>query len=378
MSTICCLSFPHYPALAARFALRTQRMVIVASNGRVVAATPDARAVGVEAGMSAVRAHALVGEAVITERDLSREQAVWEMVMDMLYDSTPLLTSPRMGEAYCAVDNRDRLATILEQTLAQAGIARTRTLALLAAIRSRPGTMTYVDDDDASRFLASWPVRDLEALQFDAAMIDRLELFGLATLAHVRHLTERHLHVQFGAEGRTLHTLLKNVSVRTDLPLYLPPPSIDVVQHFDEAQREPSVLEPLLLLMADQAALQLQDRRASVIEVRAMNNADVVVRSAHRILKQPTTSASSIRTVAMILVRQLMAAHQWWYGVGLRLKGLCAPLVEQTSMFRQRPSLPEVALLVSRRYPHSVLRVERHTPDAYLPEQTFALTTWQQ
>lgn len=377
MYTICCLHFPHYPALAARFALNTQRMVIVEANGRVMATTPDGTAGGITAGMSIGRARALVSDAVITERDHARELAVWETVMDMLYSSTPLLTSPRIGEAYCAVDNRERIATVLEQTLAQAGIARTRTLALLAAVRSRPSTMTYVHDDDEARFLAEWPVALLRELHVDDDTVERLELFGLATLAHLRHLTERHLHVQFGEEGRRLHALLKQLPVRTDLPFYTPPPSIDVVQHFDEAQREPSILEPLLLLMADQATQLLQGRRTSVIEVRARNNADVVVQRATRILKEPTTSASSIRTVGTILLRQILSAHQWWYGIEVVLKGLMAPLVEQTSLFAQRASLDDVATHVYRRFPHAVLRIERHTPDAYLPEHTFALTHWQ-
>lgn len=53
------------------------------------------------------------------------------------------------------------------------------------------------------------------------------------------------------------------------------------------------------------------------------------------------------------------------------------PLVEQTSLFAQRASLNDVAAHVYRRFPHAVLRIERHTPDAYLPEHTFALTHWQ-
>jgi len=378
MYTICCLHFPHYPALAARMALNTQHMVIVEANGRVVATTPDARDHGIAVGMSVERARALVSDAVITERDHARELAVWETVMDMLYCGTPLLTSPRMGEAYCAVDNRECIASVLEHTLAQAGIARTRTLALLAAVRSRPSTMTYVHDDDEARFLAEWPVALLRELQVDDDTVERLELFGLATLAHLRHLTERHLHVQFGDEGRRLHALLKQLPVRTDLPFYTPPPSIDVVQHFDDAQREPSILEPLLLLMADQATQLLQGRRTSVIEVRAMNSADVVVQRATRILKEPTTSASSIRTVGTIVLQSMMSAHQWWHGIQLVLKGLVAPLVEQTSIFPQRASLNDVAMHVYRRFPHSVLRIDRHTPDAYLPEHTFALTHWQQ
>lgn len=293
-----CLFCPQYPALAARYALRVAE-VVVQRKGKVLALTPGVSELGVEIGMSVDRAARLLENGIrIVERDAARESAVWDAIMDRLFDITPLLVSPRIGEAYCEADNptntfnrsssnRSALRILLKELQAHGGIAQTRTLAKLAAVHATPGKLTFVEQEHIPRFLAAWNVENLLELDYPIELVEKLKLFGLATLTHVQHLTRRHLHVQFGDDGLRLHDMIRQISVRSTLPLYQPPPMIVQRMTFETRQREPGILEAMLNQVMIKVLDDLQQQRASIIEVGMLDrDGDVACRLA-RIVKPP-------------------------------------------------------------------------------------------
>ena len=385
-----CLFCPQYPALAARYALRVPE-IVVQRKGKVLALTPGVGGVGVEVGMSIDRAARLLEKSSgalpdgirIVERDAAREAAVWEAIMDRLFDITPLLVSPRVGEAYCdangnghtgtASNSRLALRTLLQELQAHGGIAQTRALAKLAAIHATPGKLTFVEQEHIPRFLAAWKVENLLELDYPIELVEKLKLFGLVTLTHIQHLTRRHLHVQFGDDGLRLHDLIKQIPVRTALPLYNPPPIIAQRLMFESRQREPGILDAMLNQVMIKVLDDLQQQRASIIEVGMLDRDGHVACRLARILKTP----SPLNTAALLMLREMMSPHRWCYGIEVKLKGLSPPPKEQLNLFEKRASIETVGRSVARRYPNALVRVERIIHDAYLPEEAVRLVRYE-
>lgn len=404
-----CLFCPHFPALAARYALRVAE-VVVQRKGKVLALTPGVSGIGVEIGMSVERAARLLEGVRIVERDAAREVAVWDAIMDRLFDVTPLLVSARPGEAYCEAnnssDNRSALKALLQELQAQGGIAQTRTLAKLAAVYATPGKTTFVEQKNIPRFLAAWKVENLLELDYPLELVEKLKLFGLSTLTHLQHLTRRHLHVQFGDDGLRLHDTIKQIPVRSTLPLYNPAPMVVQRLTFDSRQREPGILEAMLNEVMIKVLDELQHQRASTIEVGMLDRDGFVACRLARILKPPpktfpyeggsytsdpfavasTSGAPSKRgnnqhstlcTGASIMLREMMSPHRWCHGIEVKLKGLSPPPTEQLPLFEKRASIDTVGRTIARRYPNALVRVDRIIHDAYLPEEAVRLVRYE-
>jgi len=251
----------------------------------------------------------------------------------------------------------------------------TQTLALLAAVIAEPGKTMTVPRDGAAQFLATWNTSNLRVLEYSDELVERLRLFGLSTMAHVQHLTRRHLHAQFGTEGHTLHDLLHSVPDRTELPVYSPPPSVVALGRFDDPEREPAALLPVMAMMVEEAWTELAGRHATTIEVQMLDRADnVIVRSSRILAGKVQWSSTFLMTAARTLLQDLLDTDRWCSGLRLKLMGLLQPPAMQATMFRPRPCIDDVIPLVLRRYPHGLRRIVRVDADAYLPERAALLS----
>lgn len=379
MSSLCAIIFPHYPALAARLALRSgserHDLIAIERHGSIIASTPEARAMGIGCGMTVTRVRALQPSVLILQRDAAMEQAVWETILARVHETTPLMVSPRLGLIHCGMDRPAQVRGILHDTYGQGGRAMTQTLALLAAAIAEPGRTMTVPRDGTAQFLAAWKTSNLRVLGYSDELVERLRLFGLSTMAHVQHLTRRHLHAQFGAEGHALHDLLHSVSDRTELSDYNPPPVIVTLRRFDDAEREPAALLPVMTMLVGEAWTELAGRHATTVEVQMLDRADnVIARSSRILVGKVQWSTTLLMTAAKTLLQDLLDIDRWCSGLRLKLMGLLQPPVMQATMFRPRPCIGDVIPLVLRRYPHGLRRIVRVDADAYLPEQAVLLS----
>lgn len=362
--------------MAARHAMHATADVLVAVRDRVVARTPALREAGIAVGDSIDRAMALAPQAVVVERRPAIEQAVWDDVLERCFMITPYLQSVRTGMFLASFDDRRAFQRILDDLHGQGGVAETRTAALLAAARARPGRMLDVAMDDLARFLAAWPVELLAELDVETSTIERMQLFGLASVGSLRMLTRRQLHAQFGDDGLRVHDLLSSLSVREPIPLYQPPPMIEEDVYFEDPQREPGVVETHLLLALEKAHARLGRQRCNVVEVRSRDRSQAVVIRAQRILKRPAETLSELRTTATILLRDIIGPQRYCSSIGIALKGLQAPRTDQLALFAPRPTADDVARAVLRRYPDGLSRVRVVAQGAYLPEEAFVTERW--
>lgn len=372
---LCCL-FPEFPAVAAWHAMHAQAEVLVVARGRVIARSPGLRTAGIDLGEHEERARALVPSAVIIERHPAVEYAVWEDILGRCAERTPYLQSLRPGLLMADVRTYDMFHQLLMDTGGQGGVASTRTMALLGAMRSGRGRIVAVSQDDISRFLAVWPVELLRELDITQETIDRMKLFGLTTMAMLRMLTRRHLEAQFGMDGLRIHDLLATISTQVPVPLYTPPPVIEEDIHFENPQREPAVIEPHMLLVLAKSYERLGRMRCTMLEVRARDRLQGIVIRAQRILKRPAETCSELQTTAIILLRDIIGPQRYCSSIGIALKGIVPPQADQLSLFEATTSADDVARAVLRRYPDGVVRARVVAADAYLPEHRFVTERW--
>lgn len=373
---ILCVLLPEFPAVAARYATHPHAEVMVVSRDRVIARSAGLRTAELTIGTPVARARALAPHAAVIERQPAVEQAVWQNLLTRCYELTPYLQSLRPGLVMADVRSSAGFRQLLHDVHGQGGTASTRTMALLGAFRAAPRTILDVATDDIARFLAAWPVDLLRELDIEGETIDKMKLFGMTTLGMLRMLTRRHLEAQFGNDGLRVHDVLATISTHVAVPMYTPPPTIDEDMHFDYPQREPGVIEPHMLLLLRTAYERLGRLRATTIEVRIRDRSKGLVIRTQRILKRPAETLSELNTAASTLLRTLLGPERYCASIGVTLKGLMPPRVDQLAMFAPAPTADDVASAVLRRYPDGVSRARVIADDAYLPEQRFVTERW--
>ena len=366
---ITALFFPDLPARAAQDGLGVSGPVIVESRGRVV--SPRSLF-----GLPTDRARGLMPEARVVIRRPALEHAYWDRVLEAVFTITPLIVDQGMGRLLCAPDDVPRLRRLIEATEAQAGFARTRTLAMIAAVSARPGGIVTVDEDDVSRFLEQTPVsalQDITELELDEETVERLQLFGLSSVGRLRMLTRRHLNAQFGELGIRLHGFIQSVSAVSPLPLYRPAPEIRERERFDDEEREPDALIAAAEVCLDRAVERLDRRRAARLDVALLDRADVPAFRSARVLRIPLSDKQPLLTQISTLIRELSAPDRRVWGVDIRLATLLPPAVEQLPLFRPRATPHEITAPLTKRFPNAIKRIHVLDPHAYLPEKYCSL-----
>ena len=186
----------------------------------VVAASAAARAAGVRTGQPLRQAQQLCPAAAFVPIDPAAVTRLREAVCATLLRLAPAV---EVGddEVFCDISGRHvqhldeaawaaAIARALDAVLGAGspavGMAGSRFVARMAAMRSGPGRIRRVRPAEEAAFLAPLP---LEVLPIDPAMAARLAAFGLDCLGAVAGLSPADLQRQFGPEGIRLHRLVR-------------------------------------------------------------------------------------------------------------------------------------------------------------------------
>lgn len=364
-----CLHIASFPAWAFQRHEQMDLPLVVISGGRVVAATPGLRRIGVESGITAERVQALVPEVLIRLRDVSFEKAVWEEVLQVVNGYTPFLKSREIGFAFFQPPDNLRDTRALAASLqAQVGIAPHRSIALLASLKPAAGTLLQIDPEHVSSFLTQFSVEKLTELRFEETFLEQLRLFGYETLGQVRSLSLRHLKAQFGEDGERLHELLHPDESEGPIPIYHPSPTITSLYEFENPVTEPVDLLPALEFLMERASARLGDQRCQRIKVSFQGHLPSENRFACRVLPEPIHASGRLMHTARTLVKQLLHAPARVETLVLELSALRRPQAEQASLFARRPDLHHAVEAVHRRFPGAIKRAVLY-PGAVFPEE---------
>lgn len=354
----------------------------------------------------------LVPDARIRERDTALEEALWNDVVNRLYQTTPRVAPQQAGLAYFEPLYDDRSDALVHALGGQAAVAPSRSMAKLGAYRAAPGRTIALRPSDLDPFLQQFQTVWLpDAAGASAGMVEKLVLFGYRTLRGVARLEEKHLTAQFGPEGTALYRFL-HPGDTSRVKMMTPLPRIKKQHTFEEDVSEPATLQPALRTLVERACRCLGRRHCQRIEVRLVTRrGGEHVQS--RVLRGLTAEETRIAQQAEILLDKLLTAclddarshdvrphdvrphdvrshdvRAWPDGqpsVGPRasrevhaprdermppgrserpavqmltviLGALGRPTMHQGSLFATRPDIEAAARAVSRRYPGTLLR----------------------
>lgn len=415
------------------------RPIIVCDKGRVLSFVDERISRrGIRLGDPVDRARRLAPGAQFLLRDPDVERALWESILGRLYQLTPqvqpipdpLRPVPRKrrrskrrqgsqpGDLFAQMGGADTeseaeseeggqdaiglwdngawavlqgpygegMEKLATEWGAQVGRGHRRSWAMLAAAYSKAGQITTVPEPMITPFLRQAPVELLQTLCFSADFIERLHLFGLKAIGHIFGLTKRQLVAQFADEGQRLFDLLHpdeaepavaNYNLRT----------IGAEYEFDWPVFEPGDLQPVLKKLLDDLIERLGPFSARHLEVR-LHHRRREDRFAHRILKDPTRSVQTLRTIGdTLLMQTLTESGVTVNGIGARraptgrsvdrvsvtMSGLTRVASVQAELFRQRPELKPVVLRVEARFPGKLVRPVHAHADPFFPEEEYRL-----
>lgn len=184
-----------------------------ANRGVVLSASYEARAFGVEGGMSSTRARRLCPDAIAIKPDHDAYEAASDGVFAIFSTITPHVEKVSLDEAFLDITGTRRLLGEPEEVgeLIRAlvadeqgigcsvGIAPTKLIAKMSSNRAKPNGLFRVQPGEVIPFLHPQPVEKIWGVGPSTA--EKLNKLGLPTIADVAHTPKSTLQRAFGARA---------------------------------------------------------------------------------------------------------------------------------------------------------------------------------
>jgi DNA polymerase-4/protein ImuB len=181
---------------------------------------------GLQPSMPLQQALSLHDEARLIQADISHYQSIFNKILDLLEEKSPLVEASDTGKAYLGIDGmqmiypdeaslaQDIIKSIPEPFKVQVGISSGKFPAYLAALRCLHQTDYQILTGDIKTFLKDLPC---EVLPISMKSKNKLHSFGIHTLGQIAILAPGPLQAQFGSEGKIIGDLARGYD---DTPLH--------------------------------------------------------------------------------------------------------------------------------------------------------------
>ncbi|MDX6594033.1 MAG: polymerase [Gaiellales bacterium] len=204
---------------------------VIVGAGVVLAASYEAKALGVRTAMGGGQARRLCPQAIVVPPRMSAYAEASKAVYRVFEDTSPLVEGLSIDEAFLDVRGMERVAGTpaeIADQLRQAvrdrvglpitvGVARTKFLAKVASGVAKPDGLLVVPPDGELTFLH--PLRVERLWGVGPATAHKLHKRGITTVGEVAGLSEERLVGMLGpAAGRQLHALSHNRDPRPVRP----------------------------------------------------------------------------------------------------------------------------------------------------------------
>ena len=212
-----------YASVEQRDDPRLRGRPVIVGAGVVLAASYEAKAVGVRTAMSLGRARRLCPAAVVVPPRMSAYSEASKAAYRVFEDTTPSVEGLSIDEAFLEVRGMQRIAGTPVEIAARlrvavrervglpitVGVARTKFLAKVASGVAKPDGLLVVPPDAELEFLHPLPVERLWGV--GAVTAAKLRSRGIGTVGELARLSESALVAMLGrAQGRHLHALAHN------------------------------------------------------------------------------------------------------------------------------------------------------------------------
>ena len=260
-----------YASVEQRDNPRLRRKPMAVGGSVILAASYEARAMGVRTAMNGTQARQLCPNLITVKPRMDAYSEASRQVFNIFDDTTPLVEPISIDEAFLDVSGLGRLAgtprtiaTRLRGRVANdvglpisVGVARTKFLAKVASGTCKPDGLRVVDPDDELGFLHPLPVRSLWGVGAKSAA--KLHQKGITTVGEVAALNESTLTSILGASsGRHLRALAHNQDPR-QVVVGKRRSSIGSQRALGQKPRTFDDLKAILLELVDRVAHRLRD-----------------------------------------------------------------------------------------------------------------------
>jgi DNA polymerase IV len=259
-----------YASVEQRDDPRLRGRPVIVGAGVVLAASYEAKALGVRTAMGGAQARRLCPDAVVVDPRMSAYTQASKAVFAVFEDTTPLVEGISIDEAFLDVGGLRRIsgspteiAVRLRRTVREqvglpitVGIARTKFLAKVASGVAKPDGLLVVHPDRELGFLHPLPVERLWGVgRVTAAKLGRR---GIGTVGDVAELPESALVAILGpAAGRHLHALAHNRDPRP-VQVGRRRRSIGSQRALGRAPKSPATLDATLVGLVDRLGRRLR------------------------------------------------------------------------------------------------------------------------
>jgi DNA polymerase IV len=259
-----------YASVEQRDDPRLRGRPVIVGAGVVLAASYEAKALGVRTAMGGAEARRLCPDAVVVDPRMSAYTQASKAVFAVFEDTTPLVEGISIDEAFLDVGGLRRIsgspteiAVRLRRTVREqvglpitVGIARTKFLAKVASGVAKPDGLLVVHPDRELGFLHPLSVERLWGVgRVTAAKLGRR---GIGTVGDVAELPETALVSILGpAAGRHLHALAHNRDPRP-VQVGRRRRSIGSQRALGRAPKSPATLDATLVGLVDRLGRRLR------------------------------------------------------------------------------------------------------------------------
>ncbi len=295
---------------------------IAVGGGVVLAASYEAKAFGVQSGMSGWRARQLCPRLTFVSGHFSEYQRLGDAAIKIVCDYTPLVERISIDEAFADVAGCTHLfgspaeiARTIRQRVREelglpisVGVARTKHLAKIASQVAKPDGLVIVDPTTELDFLHELPVE----LMWGVGPVTKTRLaeVGVLTIGQLAQTPGWSLeHLLGPAAGEKLAALAWNRDPR-EVKTHRRARSAGAQSALGKKPAEESVFRPTLRHLADRIGARLRARslagRTITVRVRF---ADLRAVTRAITLDAPTSATITLAEIAEELVRAVLVRH---------------------------------------------------------------------
>jgi DNA polymerase IV len=315
---------------------------IAVGGGVVLAASYEAKAFGVQSGMSGWRARQLCPQLTFVSGHFKEYQRLGDAAINIVADYTPLVERISIDEAFGDMAGCTQLfgppaeiaRTIRRRVRAEiglpisVGVARTKHLAKIASQAAKPDGLVVVDPSTELDFLHELPVEMMWGV--GPVTKARLAEVGVLTIGQLANTPGWSLEQLLGpAVGEKLAALAWNRDPR-EIKTHRRAKSAGAQSALGKKPAEERVFRPTLRHLADRIGARLRAKSLSgrTITIR-VRFADLHAVTRSLTLDAPISATTTLAEIAEALVRVVLAQHP--HETKISLLGICVSHLTKNS-----------------------------------------------
>ena len=288
-------------------------------RGVVAAASYEARAFGLHAGMPLATASRLCPQAIFIVGNFARYRDASQRFMAILADFSPYIEPMGLDEAYLDVTGFEsihgstrQMAQAMKQRIkdelglcASVGIAGCKVVAKVASELSKPDGLIEVASGDERSFLAPLPIGKLPGIGKKAEQT--LKGLGIVTIGQLSTMPPSILKSHFGVSGEILYRLANGIDDRKVEPPGAARSISRETTFATDIQHRPQ-LEATLRYLSERVGSELrqQDKQARCVTLK-LRYADFTTITRRHTLGQTADSDQTIFDTGLKLLKSALA-----------------------------------------------------------------------